>query len=68
MGNKFAVPSTDTNAAISDLALVAAIRAGDQGAMATLYDRYSSIVYSVALRVLQEYRGATRSPRIRAIP
>ncbi|MGA8300204.1 MAG: sigma-70 family RNA polymerase sigma factor [Terriglobales bacterium] len=52
------MPSTDTNAAISDLALVAAIRAGDQGAMATLYDRYSSIVYSVALRVLQDTGAA----------
>jgi len=31
--------------------LVSAIRGGDQSAMATLYDRYSSIVYSVALRV-----------------
>jgi RNA polymerase sigma-70 factor (ECF subfamily) len=54
----FAVPSTDTNAAISDLVLVTAIRSGDQGAMATLYDRYSSIVYSVALRVLQDTAAA----------
>jgi RNA polymerase sigma-70 factor (ECF subfamily) len=52
------VPSTDTNAAISDLVLVTAIRSGDQGAMATLYDRYSSIVYSVALRVLQDTAAA----------
>ena len=40
--------------AMTDLALVTAIRSGDQGAMAALYDRYSSIVYSVALRVLQD--------------
>lgn len=53
-----AVPSTDTNAAISDLALVTAIQAGDQGAMAGLYDRYSSIVYSVALRILQDTAAA----------
>jgi RNA polymerase sigma-70 factor, ECF subfamily len=52
------VPSTDTNAAITDLALVTAIRSGDQGAMAALYDRYSSIVYSVALRVLQDTAAA----------
>lgn len=52
------MPSTDTNAAISDLALVTAIRTGDQGAMAALYDRYSSIVYSVALRVLQDTGAA----------
>jgi RNA polymerase sigma-70 factor (ECF subfamily) len=42
----------------SDTALIAAIRAGDQGAMATLYDRYSSIVYAVALRVLQDTGAA----------
>jgi RNA polymerase sigma-70 factor (ECF subfamily) len=52
------VPSTDHNAAASDLALVTAIRSGDQAAMAALYDRYSSIVYSVALRVLQDTGGA----------
>lgn len=46
--------TADANAMTSDLALVTAIRAGDQGAMAALYDRYSSIVYSVALRVLQD--------------
>jgi RNA polymerase sigma-70 factor, ECF subfamily len=42
----------------TDLALVAAIRSGDQGAMAALYDRYSSIVYAVALRVLQDTGAA----------
>jgi len=38
--------------------LVSAIRAGDQGAMAQLYDRYSGVVYSVALRVLGETGAA----------
>lgn len=52
------MPSGDTNAMKSDLALVTAIRSGDQDAMAALYDRYSSIVYSVALRVLQETSAA----------
>lgn len=52
------MPSTDRNAATSDLALVTAIRSGDQGAMAELYDRYSPIVYSVALRVLQNASAA----------
>ncbi|MGA9529456.1 MAG: sigma-70 family RNA polymerase sigma factor [Terriglobales bacterium] len=42
----------------SDSSLINAIRAGDQGAMAKLYDRYSSIVYSVALRVLQDTGSA----------
>ena len=46
--------ATNTNGLTSDLALVTAVRAGDESAMATLYDRYSSIVYSVALRVLQD--------------
>ena len=52
------VPTADRNAMPSDLALVTAIRSGDQGAMGTLYDRYSSIVYAVALRVLQETGAA----------
>lgn len=52
------MPSADRNPMPSDLALVTAIRSGDQGAMAELYDRYSSIVYSVALRVLQNTSGA----------
>ena len=52
------MPSADRNPMPSDLALVTAIRSGDQGAMAALYDRYSSIVYSVALRVLQDTAAA----------
>jgi len=52
------VPSADTKTAASDLALVTAIRSGDQAAMAELYDRYSSIVYAVALRVLQDTGAA----------
>jgi RNA polymerase sigma-70 factor, ECF subfamily len=55
---KIGVPSADTNAMPTDLALVTAIRSGDQGAMAALYDRYSSIVYAVALRVLQDTGAA----------
>ena len=35
-----------------------AIGSGDESAMATLYDRYSSIVYSVALRVLGDTGAA----------
>jgi RNA polymerase sigma-70 factor, ECF subfamily len=52
------MPSAERNTATSDLALVTAIRSGDAGAMAALYDRYSSIVYSVALRVLQDTAAA----------
>jgi RNA polymerase sigma-70 factor (ECF subfamily) len=52
------VPNADINAIPSDFALVTAIRSADQGAMSALYDRYSAIVYSVALRVLQDTGAA----------
>ena len=39
---------------------MSAIRAGDERAMAQVYERYSAIVYSVALRVLGD-RGAAES-------
>lgn len=55
---KICVPRADPNAMTSDVVLVTAIRSGDQGSMAALYDRYSSIVYSVALRVLQDTGAA----------
>jgi RNA polymerase sigma-70 factor (ECF subfamily) len=38
--------------------LVSAIRSGDEQAMAQLYERYSPIVYSVALRVLGDTGAA----------
>lgn len=41
-----------------EAALIARLRAGDQGAMAAIYDRYSSIIYGVALRVLGNTMGA----------
>ena len=50
--------SADPKGLSPDLGLVSAIRSGDQGAMASLYDRYSSIVYSVALRVLGDTGAA----------
>ena len=40
------------------MALISAIRSSDEHAMAQLYDRYSSIVYSVALRVLADTAAA----------
>jgi len=52
------LPNADTTIGSPDAALMSAIRSGDQGAMAALYDRYSSIVYSVALRVLGDTGAA----------
>jgi RNA polymerase sigma-70 factor, ECF subfamily len=42
----------------SDLSLVARVRAREESAMAALYDRYSSLVYAVALRVLGDTGAA----------
>lgn len=42
----------DTRGVPSDAGLVSAIASGDGSAMGQLYDRYSSVVYSIALRVL----------------
>jgi len=41
-----------------DEALMSAIRSGEESAMGVLYDRYSGIVYSVALRVLGDTSAA----------
>jgi RNA polymerase sigma-70 factor (ECF subfamily) len=38
--------------------MVTGLKTGDQGAMAELYDRYSSVVYAVALRVLGDTGAA----------
>jgi RNA polymerase sigma-70 factor (ECF subfamily) len=52
------LPSIESKGASADAALVSAIRTGDPGAMALLYDRYGSVVYSVALRVLADTGAA----------
>ena len=41
-----------------DLQLLERIRRGDEQAMAAIYDRYSRVVYSVALRVLRDPASA----------
>src|SRR6516162_8040283 len=41
-----------------DAALIARLRAGYETAMADLYDRYSAVVYGVALRVLANTTAA----------
>lgn len=50
--------SIETADELDDGHLMSAIRAGNQEAMAHIYDRYSPIVYSVALRVLGETAAA----------
>ncbi len=40
-----------------DAALLILVHEGDEQAMASLFDRYSRIVYSVALRVLRDPRS-----------
>lgn len=42
----------------TDAMLVSAIRSGDQTAMAEIYDRFSSVVYSVALRIVGDAGAA----------
>lgn len=46
-------PSTD-----DDASLLALVQRGDEQAMASLFDRYSKVVYSVALRVLRDPASA----------
>ncbi len=41
-----------------DAALLALVQSGDESAMASLFDRYSKVVYSVALRVLRDPSSA----------
>jgi RNA polymerase sigma-70 factor, ECF subfamily len=50
--------STRIQPAEAERSIVSDIRSGGEDAMALLYDRYSSIVYSVALRVLGDTAAA----------
>jgi RNA polymerase sigma-70 factor, ECF subfamily len=45
---------TDGSTNMDDQALLSAIQAGSQDAMSAFFDRYSKMVYSVALRVLHD--------------
>lgn len=49
---------TSSRSTQDDATLLALVRRGDEHAMASLYDRYSRIVYSVALRVLRDPASA----------
>jgi RNA polymerase sigma-70 factor (ECF subfamily) len=46
--------SRESRAVTPDAELLQRIRRGDEGAMAELYDRFSAVVFSAALRVLGE--------------
>lgn len=50
--------TVDTSATFLDTTLLAAMKQGDQAALASFYSRYSRRVYSVALRVLREPSAA----------
>jgi len=52
------VAGAEAQTRTEDAALVARVRSGDHAAMTTLYDRYSGLVYAVALRVLGETAAA----------
>ena len=52
------MPGTEAKHNSTDFALLSAVRSRDEKAIAELYDRYSSIVYSVALRVLGDTGAA----------
>ena len=43
---------------LEDASLLASVQRGDEQAMASLFDRYSKVVYSVALRVLRDPASA----------
>jgi RNA polymerase sigma-70 factor (ECF subfamily) len=49
---------TESGTEAADVALVRRIMDGDETALASLYDRYSPLVYSVALRVLRDPQAA----------
>ena len=52
------IVNTPALSAQDDAALLALIQRGDEHAMASLFDRYSKVVYSVALRVLRDPAAA----------
>jgi len=52
------VSGTQVSNQKDEAALIARVRDGDETAMADLYDRYSGIVYGVALRVLGDTSAA----------
>ncbi|HZR56111.1 MAG TPA: sigma-70 family RNA polymerase sigma factor [Terriglobales bacterium] len=49
---------TELKGDLTDAAILSAISSGNENGMAALYDRYSAVVYSVALRVLGDTGAA----------
>ena len=58
MVRETSVVNKPQTSADDDASLLASVQAGEPNAMATLYDRYSRLVYSVALRVLSDPASA----------
>lgn len=57
-GRPKGLSSVESKGGPADIALVSAMRLGSEDALAQLYDRYSPVVYSVALRVLGDTGAA----------
>ena len=55
---RIGLASAEFKGGSTDVELVSAIRSGNESAMTALYDKYSPIVYSVALRVLADSGAA----------
>lgn len=53
-----ALDSAAANPNMEDAVLLGRVQAGDEAAMAMLFDRYSRLVYSVAMRVLRDEPAA----------
>jgi len=58
MDRKMGLVNTSPLSPQDDSALLISVRRGDEHAMAMLFDRYSKVVYSVALRVLRDPASA----------
>jgi RNA polymerase sigma-70 factor (ECF subfamily) len=58
MDRVFQGPVSTSNSPDEDAQLLTRVQRGDEQAMAALFDRYSKVVYSVALRVLRDAAAA----------
>ena len=58
MYREMGAASVSPQSMLDDSALLALVQRGDEFAMASLFDRYSKVVYSVALRVIRDPASA----------